>query len=112
MESYERRKLLYRIVRKMAITKLGGKCIRCGFSDHRALQIDHVNGGGLTELRATAWRQYILAVLADTEGKYQCLCANCNWIKRNENDENPNSREGSISAEDLASFLKQENCFS
>src|SRR5438094_515100 len=27
----------------------GGKCVRCGFSDKRALQIDHVNGDGYIE---------------------------------------------------------------
>jgi hypothetical protein len=26
-------------------------------------------------------------VLADTTGSYQLLCANCNWIKKSENNE-------------------------
>src|SRR5258708_35432765 len=31
------------------ITPLGGECIRCGFTDWRALQVDHVNGGWTKE---------------------------------------------------------------
>ena len=28
------------------IAIMGGKCVRCGYSDPRALQVDHVNGEG------------------------------------------------------------------
>jgi Zn-finger protein len=28
--------------------------------------------------------RYMKNVIADTTGKYQLLCANCNWIKRHE----------------------------
>ena len=28
------------------VERLGNKCIVCGYSDPRALQIDHINGGG------------------------------------------------------------------
>jgi hypothetical protein len=71
--------------RKRVLTKLGGKCVRCGFSDWRALQVDHVNrhGNGLT------FYETYLDILenGDCDGEYQCLCANCNWIKRYENKE-------------------------
>jgi hypothetical protein len=70
------------------LLKLGGKCVRCGFSDARALQIDHVNGGGAKEDRGRngGSRGLILyyRVLRDTGGTFQLLCANCNWIKRSE----------------------------
>jgi hypothetical protein len=33
------------------------------------------------------------AVLSDTSGKYQLLCANCNWIKRFENGEHGRSKK-------------------
>lgn len=74
-------------LRRRVIEKLGGKCVRCGFSDSRALQIDHVNGGGTQENRREGNVRVMRMALADTEGKYQLLCANCNWIKRWENRE-------------------------
>ena len=65
--------------------KLGDKCIRCGFSDKRALQIDHVNGGGNKEhAEVKNAASFLKKVLADESGTYQILCANCNWIKRHE----------------------------
>lgn len=72
---------------------LGDKCIRCGFTDIRALQIDHVNGGGLKGKRGTPKSYYMLVreSIKRGEQKYQLLCANCNWIKAYENHE----REGS-----------------
>jgi len=76
-------------LRKRIINKLGGKCVRCGFDDVRALQVDHVNGGGKKEIGTFTrnWRTYYKRVLADETGKYQLLCANCNWIKRYEKHE-------------------------
>jgi hypothetical protein len=67
--------------------KLGHSCRRCGFADKRALQIDHVHGGGKGESRRGGW--FYRKVLADTSGAFQILCANCNWIKRHENGEIP-----------------------
>jgi len=84
------------LLRRRAIDKLGGKCTRCGFSDYRALQIDHVNGNG-KDVGRDIRRNHVLykLVLSDTTGKYQCLCANCNWIKRAERNEN-NQRKDEI----------------
>lgn len=73
-------------LRNLIIKKLGGKCKRCGFNDSRALQIDHVNGGGKKELKINR-RTYYKMVLEDVNDKYQLLCANCNWIKKSENNE-------------------------
>lgn len=83
--STERHKRL----RGLIIQKLGGCCRHCGFTDVRALQIDHVLGGGNKELKngRGAGLKYDYEVLRDTDGKYQLLCANCNWIKRHENKE-------------------------
>jgi len=36
-------------VRFQIIDLLGGKCVVCGFSDWRALQVDHIKGGGYKE---------------------------------------------------------------
>lgn len=69
-----------------AIMKLGGKCCRCGFSDIRALCVDHINGGGHKELSKISSVGVYLKVIRGETG-YQCLCMNCNWIKRDENGE-------------------------
>ena len=66
------------------------RCNSCGFDrDVRALQIDHVQGGGSAEIKGGrgAGLAYYLRVLKDTTGRYQLLCANCNKIKRYENKE-------------------------
>lgn len=77
-------------VRAEAVAKLGGACKRCGFADPRALQIDHVHGDGWAELRNGANTfLHLKRVLADKANRYQLLCANCNWIKRAENGEQP-----------------------
>ncbi|SRR6266498_738708 len=79
-------------VRSIALEKLGGVCVRCGFSDPRALQIDHVNGGGIREREAIGHAAiYRKVARGDTDG-YQLLCANCNWIKRAENKEDGSSK--------------------
>ena len=78
-------------LRKSVITMLGGECHRCGFSDIRALQIDHVNGGGGKELREIGNGKVMTQIMAlpieEARSKYQVLCANCNWIKKAENGE-------------------------
>lgn len=77
-----------RTLRAQGIEKLGGKCIKCGFSDVRALQFDHINGGGKKEMKKKNAMARYLEVVNDNGTKYQLLCANCNWIKRVENGEN------------------------
>ncbi len=80
----------YRIEkRKEALVALGGKCARCGFTDWRALQIDHVHGGGTKERRENPGTisLYLRVIARAASGKYQVLCANCNWIKRFEESE-------------------------
>ncbi len=78
-----------RKMRKNVLDFLGGKCIACGFSDYRALQIDHINGGGCREIRSFGRRlEEYYEHIKNNSLKYQLLCANCNWIKRYEKDEN------------------------
>ncbi len=72
-------------------------CVKCGFSDIRALSIDHIAGGGAKQLRAlgfwTKYRggggyQFYLWLRRNGYPKgYQTLCMNCQWIKRHENGE-------------------------
>lgn len=81
-------------LRELIIWLLGNKCKHCRIKDHRVLQIDHVNGGGVKELRSLTPEEYnhqVLESIEKGEEKYQCLCANCNWIKKVENHESPGS---------------------
>jgi hypothetical protein len=78
-------------LRQQVIEALGGKCRQCGFDDWRALQVDHINGGGTQHRRTyvSMYRYYkdILASAQAQSGEYQLLCANCNQIKRYEEGE-------------------------
>ena len=73
--------------RKQALEILGGKCCKCGFSDERALQIDHIDGHGNRELTIIYSRGIYKKIINGFTQEYQLLCANCNWIKRVENKE-------------------------
>ena len=77
--------------RKFLIKLLGGKCIKCNFNDIRALQLDHINGNGLREIKkfngGGTMYLYYKRNTNEAKEKLQILCANCNWIKRYENDE-------------------------
>ncbi len=84
-------RLSFRKRRRYAVLQLlGGKCIKCGFEDFRALQIDHIHGGGRKEERELGSNAAIhrkILNMEHPETEYQCLCANCNWIKREEDKE-------------------------
>ena len=76
----------FRALRNEIITLLSGKCELCGFSDIRALQIDHKYGGGSKERKSFGnnLRQYYKAILEKIKAgndSYRCLCANCNCIQ-------------------------------
>ena len=87
----EGQKIYLRNQRNATLEALGGKCLLCGFADKRALQIDHINGGGSKERKERLYKgsfhAYVLKSFLAKENKYQLLCANCNWIKRYENKE-------------------------
>jgi hypothetical protein len=77
------------IIRLCIMEELGNKCCKCGFSDARALQIDHIHGGGTQmkrRLRLNTPHRYYRYLyhlpISDLKKDYQVLCANCNWIKR------------------------------
>lgn len=90
-EILEKEKLRRFKLRKSVIDRLGGECVHCGFTDIRALQIDHINGGGNKKRRHYGvfpyYNMMMKMLLEDFLKEYQCLCANCNWIKRHTNDE-------------------------
>ena len=65
------------------LAKLGGKCVRCGFSDERALDIDHVDRSRKLRMksyplqrRVSDWKKNIDSI--------QVLCANCHRIDTHE----------------------------
>jgi hypothetical protein len=73
----------YKNARAMILKALGGKCSVCGFSDARALQIDHKRGGGTRMRRKLQGSRYYPAILAELHlGKYDLLCANHHAIKK------------------------------
>ena len=57
-----------------------------GCTEIRALQLDHINGGGTQELKvfrgATTLYTYYILHPDVAKQRLQILCANCNWIKR------------------------------
>lgn len=83
--------------RNATVEALGGKCIQCGFDDKRALQIDHIDGGGSKERKERnfkgSFNKHVLQSFLKGENKYQLLCANCNWIKRSVNNEMNKSKK-------------------
>ena len=76
---------------KIALLKLiGEKCVKCGYSDIRALQFDHRFGDGKEDrkkFRANQFYRFYLSHPEKALKKLQTLCANCNHIKRIENNE-------------------------
>lgn len=84
----ERTLAFHHSLRIRALQHLGGKCHRCGFEDPRALQIDHVNSDGAAERKSLSTSRILKAVIDSVPGeRYQCVCANCNWIARHERGE-------------------------
>lgn len=78
----------YHAIRAKAVNALGGVCCKCGFDNPIALQIDHINGGGCKERENFKGSAFLYHVLNNPDKTvYQILCANCNWIKRWENQE-------------------------
>jgi hypothetical protein len=85
----------YKRLRAGVLAVLGNECAKCGFSDYRALQIDHVNSDGALERAefggpSQKFLKRVLLSFVRGEGRYQLLCANCNWIKRAELGETSN----------------------
>jgi hypothetical protein len=75
--------LQYHELKKSILNKYGSKCARCGFSDWRALQLDHVNNNGAEDREESRDGNGVYnSALKDKDGEFQLLCANCNSIKR------------------------------
>jgi hypothetical protein len=60
-------------------------CIQCGFTDVRALSIDHINGGGNTHRKSIKrGNMYYWIRKNKFPSGFQVLCMNCQFIKRHE----------------------------
>ena len=75
--------------RECVFNHYGNVCARCGFSDYRALSIDHINGGGTKHRKETGDGSsfYEWLVARNYPDGFQTLCMNCQFIKRYENNE-------------------------
>ena len=73
---------------------LGGICVSCGYSDLRALVLDHKNGDGYLDRKilGTKIARYYIKNLEEAKEMLQVLCSNCNMIKSVEHDEHNRSR--------------------
>jgi hypothetical protein len=61
-------------------------CVNCGEDRLSCLSIDHIEGGGSKDPRRGISRYYWLKANNYPTG-YQTLCMNCQWIKREVNNE-------------------------
>ena len=66
-------------------------CVKCGFDNHKALSIDHINGGGNDHRRATSLggglEMYRWLKKNNYPEGYQTLCMCCQFIKKADNKE-------------------------
>lgn len=73
-------------------------CVRCGFSDIRALSLDHIDSNGAQERRDFGYQcshpNFLRLKRENYPSGYQTLCMNCQWIKREENQEFYSDRRG------------------
>ena len=72
-------------VKLKVVDILGNKCNHCGYTDIRALEIDHINGGGKLARRLFGgelkeWL-YFLKVPDELIQRFQILCRNCHKLK-------------------------------
>ena len=68
----------------------------------RALQIDHVQSDGYKSISAWPW---LLWDICRHPKRYQCLCANCNWIKRHDKHEHPGQKRKPLALDDRFSWI-------
>ncbi len=69
--------------RLQVIKLLGNKCAKCGITDWRVLQINHINGGGTAEFRKRGnYYGLITGILNGNRATtdLELRCANCNIL--------------------------------
>jgi len=74
-----------RRLREMLLELFGRKCVLCGFSDERALTLDHINNNGAEERAEIGERGvYYRALKPEFRSEYRMICMNCQFICRQE----------------------------
>lgn len=66
-----------------AIEKLGGKCVNCGCDDIKALEFNHINGGGSDERRKNNGglsKKLYLDIVAGRRNDIDLRCKVCNAL--------------------------------
>ena len=95
-DRYSQQRKQKRVAKRLQLCDiLGSRVCKCGFSDIRALQFDHINGNGrkyyMEQFQQPSLRDkilnYYIANPDIARKTFQVLCANCNWIKRDERNE-------------------------
>jgi hypothetical protein len=83
-EHYREQTKLHKQKLKNALFDAYGKtCVLCGFSDVRALTLDHALNNGAEERRQFGIRgTYRRALKKEHRNEYRTLCMNCQFIKR------------------------------
>jgi len=73
-----------RRLRIAAVMALGGSCVRCGETDLRVLQINHILESGVIGRRRVGQnaktKMYTDILSGNAEGRFDVRCANCNII--------------------------------
>jgi len=63
----------------------GYSCVKCGFSNIKALTLDHINNDGAIDRKKHGERGvYLRALIPENKKEFQILCMNCQFIKRYE----------------------------
>lgn len=70
-----------RRLRQKLLALYGPVCVCCGFTDARALTLDHVKNNGAAE-RAELGERGVYRRALTHKADYQILCMNCQFIKR------------------------------
>lgn len=79
----EAMKEYYAKIRRAVINLLGGCCANCGITDHRVLQINHINGDARKDYEKYNGRQkFYKAIFCGKRptNDLNLLCANCNIL--------------------------------
>jgi hypothetical protein len=90
VEGSRRRHLRYKVACINHYSNGTMQCSRCGFTDIRALTLDHINGGGSHDRKYQKYkgsRFYLFLIQEKFPDGFQVLCMNCQFIKRHEKRE-------------------------
>lgn len=70
-------------LRQSVLDAYGRTCSICGFSDERALTLDHILNNGSKERKELGERGvYYRALQLENHPEYRILCMNCQFIER------------------------------